>query len=139
MNKKELLKLITNAKNKSLKELDLSNSKLTELPEEIGELVSLEKLDLSHNKLKKLPSSIGKLKNLKYLDVSYNNLLKLPEEIVNIGEMDYLNLSYNYKLGFDKIISDKKEYLNSKLKTKKFDDFFYSNRFKPKNLILVYC
>ena len=51
----------------NLKELDLSDINLTELPVEIGKLKNLQTLYLSDNKLIELPKEIGKLKNLQIL------------------------------------------------------------------------
>ena len=55
---------IREAKEKQLKELDLRNNQLTELPESIKELTNLTGLDLSNNKLTKLPESIKELTKL---------------------------------------------------------------------------
>lgn len=54
----------------ALKQLDLSNNKLTEVPAEIKNLKSLRILNLNGNKIYGLPSDISRLKFLKeiYLD-----------------------------------------------------------------------
>jgi hypothetical protein len=53
-----------------LKQVDLSNNRLTEVPAEIKNLKSLRILNLSGNKIYELPSDISRLKFLKeiYLD-----------------------------------------------------------------------
>ncbi|MFW9258680.1 hypothetical protein, partial [Nostoc sp. CALU 546] len=65
------LEKIREAKNKQLKELDLSNhwftydkEKLTEIPVEVFELEWLKVLDLSGNKLTTLPEAIARLQQL---------------------------------------------------------------------------
>ncbi|MGJ5634892.1 leucine-rich repeat domain-containing protein, partial [Nostoc sp. CALU 1950] len=70
------LKKIREAKNKQIKELDLSNDwntdakeKLTEIPAEVFELEWLEVLNLSHNQLTTLPEAIARLPQLTYLDL----------------------------------------------------------------------
>ena len=63
---------IKEAKDKQLKELDLSNDywdnyseKLTEIPTEIFELQQLESFNLSWNEIIEIPESIFQLQNLK--------------------------------------------------------------------------
>jgi Leucine-rich repeat (LRR) protein len=59
-------------------ELDLSNMKLTELPESIGQLTQLIKLDLSYNQLTAVPDSLGQLTRLIELNLSNNQLTDNP-------------------------------------------------------------
>ncbi|MFQ5978158.1 MAG: hypothetical protein ACE5OZ_08520, partial [Candidatus Heimdallarchaeota archaeon] len=47
-----------------LKQLDLSKSRLTQLPPELGQLQHLEQLNLSKNQLTQLPPELGQLHNL---------------------------------------------------------------------------
>jgi Leucine-rich repeat (LRR) protein len=49
--------------------IDLSDSRLTDLPPEIGQLEKLQVLDLFNNDLTDLPSEIGNLSNLQHLDL----------------------------------------------------------------------
>jgi len=57
------------------KKVSFAGRNLTELPEEIGYLGdTLEELDLSDNKLTTLPNSIGWLRNLKVLNLRHNKL-----------------------------------------------------------------
>jgi Leucine-rich repeat (LRR) protein len=59
--------------------LDLSNNKLTSLPDSFGNL-KVNRLYLSNNKLTSLPDSFGNLK-LNYLNLSNNKLTSLPDSL----------------------------------------------------------
>ncbi|MDZ8187747.1 MAG: COR domain-containing protein [Nostoc sp. ChiSLP02] len=86
------LEKIREAKEKQLKELDLSNSwrtddkeKLTEIPAEVFELEWLEVLNLSGNQLTTLPEAITRLQQLTTLDLNDNPIEKPPPEVVAKG------------------------------------------------------
>ncbi|WP_287244858.1 MULTISPECIES: leucine-rich repeat domain-containing protein [unclassified Okeania] len=90
------------AKDKKIKNLDLSNDafgnsdkKLTEILNKVLELELLEVLNLSSNKLTKLPDSITKLTNLTILDLSRNQLTTLPDSITKLTNLTTLYLSAN--------------------------------------------
>jgi hypothetical protein len=53
-----------------LEELDISNSRLTELPAGLFGLCSLRKLNVSRNRLGEIPDHISELTNLRDLDCS---------------------------------------------------------------------
>ncbi|MDE3087813.1 MAG: leucine-rich repeat domain-containing protein, partial [Chloroflexota bacterium] len=75
---KELLAIIKRAAREHRTLLVLRGRGISELPNEIGDLVSLQALDLSHNQLTTLPKSISKLVSLHTLDLSNNQLTSLP-------------------------------------------------------------
>lgn len=77
------------------KNLELSARNLTELPPEIGLLISLGSLDLHHNQLTKLPPEIGLLTSLETLDLGGNNLTELPPEITQLTSLQTLDLGNN--------------------------------------------
>jgi len=75
--------------------LDLSGTRLTELPASIGQLTQLQSLDLSHNHLTELPDSLGQLTQLQSLDVIRNQLTELPESIGQLTRLKSLDPSNN--------------------------------------------
>ncbi|GAM27829.1 hypothetical protein SAMD00019534_110050 [Acytostelium subglobosum LB1] len=58
--------------------LDLSDSNISCLPLEIGNIASLTDLNISQNRIKSLPPQISRLASLSVLDISYNQLTELP-------------------------------------------------------------
>ncbi|MBE7557199.1 MAG: leucine-rich repeat domain-containing protein [Anaerolineales bacterium] len=92
---KAILAKICEAKEKQLKELDLSGVKLTQIPAEVFELTQLEVLNLSYNQLTTLPNVIAQLQNLISLDLSINQLTTLPDPISQLQNLTSLDLSNN--------------------------------------------
>jgi class 3 adenylate cyclase/GTPase SAR1 family protein len=76
-------------------ELDLSSSKLKEIPVEVFQLQNLQRLDLHSNQLTELPKEIGQLQNLQELILSYNQLTELPKEIAQLQNLRELYLFNN--------------------------------------------
>ncbi|MGF2035860.1 MAG: COR domain-containing protein [Nostoc sp. CmiVER01] len=96
------LKKIREAKEKQLKELDLSNpwstdnkEKLIDIPAEVFELEWLEVLNLSGNQLTTLPEALARLQQLIFLNLSGNQLTTLPEALACLQQLTSLNLSGN--------------------------------------------
>ncbi len=81
--------------NEEITGLNLSDKKLTSVPEEIFQLAYLTKLDLSKNKLTSIPAGIGNLINLEYLNLSSNELELLPPETVTLVKLIKLFLGNN--------------------------------------------
>ncbi|AUB38178.1 GTPase SAR1 family domain [Nostoc flagelliforme CCNUN1] len=97
-----LFEKIREAKEKRLKELDLSNhwntdakEKLTEIPAEVFELEWLEVLNLRCNQLTTLPEAIAKLRQLTSLDLTNNQLTTLPEALAKLRQFTSLDLTNN--------------------------------------------
>lgn len=104
---------------KNLKELDISSTRITTLPDTIGNLENLEtlrlmfnrsfvnvpdsvcnlqkleSLELNDNNLSKVPDCLGKLKNLTMLRLSKNKLKKVPEDITALSNLIYIYLDGN--------------------------------------------
>lgn len=80
----------------NLKELNLSNCKLSSLPDDMFiSTANLEILVLDCNTLTALPSSIGQLKKLERLSVQANNLEVLPEEVAKLSDLKTLDVQKN--------------------------------------------
>jgi len=84
------IKLFTNLIN-----LDLETNQLTKLPLEIGLLTNLEELDLNNNQLLNLPQELGNLKKLIQLHLNNNELTELPLEIGQLSNLEQLELDDN--------------------------------------------
>lgn len=74
MIQEELAAVIEKAKKDRSTTIKLSDVNLTELPDNIGELIDLTSLDISRNKLTSLPESLFNLINLKELNFSENGI-----------------------------------------------------------------
>lgn len=76
-------------------ELDLSKSRLRELPPTIRRLPHLEKLNLSENQLERLPEWFVEFRSLKQLDLSQNRLRTVPEAIAELIGLENLRITHN--------------------------------------------
>mgnify|MGYP003652272687 CR=1 FL=1 len=76
-------------------DLNLSDSNLTSLPKEIGQLTQLKFLNLNGNNFTSLPKEIEQLTQLKWLELSGNNFTSLPKEIGQLTQLEELDLSEN--------------------------------------------
>jgi Leucine-rich repeat (LRR) protein len=75
-------------------ELDNTNYRLTNLPNNIGDLTALESLFIHDNEIVAIPDGIRLLTKLKILDLENNLLSKLPE-IDSLVNLERLVLGYN--------------------------------------------
>jgi len=77
----------------NLKTLSISvNSRLTEVPAEIGRLAELEHLDLANTGLTSVPPELGNLRKLDFLGLARTRLGSLPPELGNLSALTYLDL-----------------------------------------------
>ncbi|MGH1336972.1 MAG: leucine-rich repeat domain-containing protein [Aureispira sp.] len=93
---------------KNVRSLALTYNNLIQLNEQIGALQSLEALYLSDNKINKLPDSIGDLKALEELYLTRNPLLKLPATIHKMTSLVHLDIEDNMDDDYN-IVSDEEQ------------------------------
>lgn len=79
----------------SLNLLNISDTSLQVLPDEISNLTNLQTILLFGNALTQLPATIGVLDKLKVLDVSRNKLTTVPKDISALTNLAAINLSTN--------------------------------------------
>ncbi|THD27614.1 hypothetical protein D915_001624 [Fasciola hepatica] len=73
---------------KSLEVLDLSDNKITSIPDELHELPELYSLDVSKNQLTELPASLCQLKHLMDLNCSRNLINALPSRLYRLKQIE---------------------------------------------------
>ncbi|MBI5354940.1 MAG: leucine-rich repeat domain-containing protein [Candidatus Aenigmarchaeota archaeon] len=81
--------------NNAVTSLNITDRKLTELPDSISNLKGLQELYVGFNNLQSLPDSISNLKNLQTLYVFNNKYQSLPESIGNLSSLRFLYASSN--------------------------------------------
>ena len=91
----ELEEIIEKARIDRITRLYLGSSKITKLPESIGNLLNLTHLNLRDNQLVDLPRGICNLLNLTYLNLSKNQFVKLPQDIESLRNLTELRLPEN--------------------------------------------
>lgn len=79
----------------SLKYLNVSDSPITELPDEIGNLTNLTFLQVEHTQIAALPDSLGQLSNLRQLYVGRNRLTELPDTLDSLTLLRTVRASDN--------------------------------------------
>ncbi|KAJ9697192.1 hypothetical protein PVL29_009114 [Vitis rotundifolia] len=83
-----------------LKVLDIDDSGLHRVPENLGNLLHLRYLSLRNTKVRMLPRSIGKLQNLQTLDLKYTLVEDLPVEINRLKKLRNI-IVQNYDFDVD--------------------------------------
>lgn len=92
----DLIKKISSIRNLgNVVYLNLSENKLTNLPEWFGRLENVAAIDLSENHFSDLPFWIKRLEKLEYLNLSNNQFAKVPDAIQSLTRLIRLNFSNN--------------------------------------------
>lgn len=86
--------ILTDA-NTLVKEIYLSGSNISKIPEEIYEFTYLEALYVDNNRIQSISPKIAQLKNLKIFNAADNKLKTIPNEILKLKKLEYLNLDNN--------------------------------------------
>ncbi|RVX08792.1 Disease resistance protein RPM1 [Vitis vinifera] len=78
---------------KRVQVLDLENTQLKSLPDEVGKLVNLRYLGVRHSKINELPESISNLQNLQTLDISWSGYeFELSNGVLNLAQLRHLKV-----------------------------------------------
>lgn len=77
---------------KSLVDLDLSFTKLSALPDSVGQLVKLQSLCLQSTNIRELPKSLRHLKSLAKLDLRSSELTFLPDFVGDLCGLKWMGL-----------------------------------------------
>ncbi|KAE8684715.1 Detected protein of unknown function [Hibiscus syriacus] len=88
---------------KLLSVLDLEDTPISELPDELVNLFSLRYLNLTRTRVKELPKSVRKLYNLQSLNTWETRIKELPAGIVKLKNLRHL-IAYRYnvnRMAFD--------------------------------------
>lgn len=102
--------------------LNISETCLQVVPDDIGKLTNLLNLALFANSIDKVPSTIGNLSKLKLLDLSRNKLQSLPDEITKLAQLATLNVSMNLLESFPNMVTNIKLQVLD-LSNNKLEDF----------------
>jgi len=90
----------------SITELNLSNSAINLIPENVFEMTSLEILDLHGNPIENLPRDIRNLQNLRVLNLTGTNIDALPRELKMLIHLQEIHLDFaTWEFRLDKIQS----------------------------------
>lgn len=79
----------------SIRTLHIDHNELTELPNQIDELLRLTELIVNNNKLATLTPALANLQLLSNLDLSCNALTNIPTEIFKLSRLTHLSLRSN--------------------------------------------
>ena len=81
---------------RKLETLIIVNNGLSILPDNFGNLSALKELIAGSNKFSHLPASMNKLKELRLLDLYDNDFSEIPWDVVNLENLQGLDLEYNF-------------------------------------------
>ncbi|CAH0722441.1 unnamed protein product, partial [Brenthis ino] len=79
----------------SLRNLDLSKNKISQIPEDLSLLKLLKQLNLSSNNIQIIPASLSNLKKLELLNISFNSISTLPDSLLNLSNLKQIYLNNN--------------------------------------------
>lgn len=66
---------------------------LTRLPGELSNMTQLKELDISNNAIREIPRNIGELRNLVSLHAYNNQISYIPPSLLSLNDLQQLNLS----------------------------------------------
>ena len=85
---------------KFLRVLDLEDSKIKHLPDEVGDLMHLRYLGLKKTHINELPERLGNLRALQTLDIRWcGNLTEVPKGVLNLLRLRHLKMFKSIGIG----------------------------------------
>ncbi|XP_035715235.1 leucine-rich repeat-containing protein 57 isoform X2 [Folsomia candida] len=78
-----------------LRSIDLSENKITEIPQNIGAFLNLKLLNLNSNLIEVIPEQLGVLVKLETLYLSQNRIKVIPVSVQKLPKLKDINLSGN--------------------------------------------
>ena len=93
--RREVAKAILICARTASPDLELSNKRVTTLPDILAELTQVRRLLVGGNPLTSLPDSVASMKNLRVLSCNYCGLKEVPGWVANLSNLSYLNLNNN--------------------------------------------
>lgn len=91
----EAIRRIEEARRSNAKSLDLSQLKLTEIPESISQLSDITELNLNFNRISTLPDFLFLCIRLRSLYLGVNQICIIPPAFANLIDLERLGLSSN--------------------------------------------
>ena len=74
---------------------DLSDNKITSIPQSLGQLSNLTDLHLDSNEITSIPEAIGQLGNLTSLGLSGNQITAIPDVIGKLSKLGWFSIGHN--------------------------------------------
>ncbi|ODN04925.1 Leucine-rich repeat-containing protein 57 [Orchesella cincta] len=80
---------------KTLRNIDLSENRISAIPQNISTFVNLKNLNLNSNQIEAIPFEIGQLTKLETLSLANNRINDVPPTLAHLQKLRNVNLRFN--------------------------------------------